>query len=166
MDLKFQVQMKIQKPVEEVFDAVHDPEKLTGYFTNGGASAVLHEGTTVEWAFADNPGDEKTSFPVRIERVIPNELIVLDWQGAKDHDTRVELRFEKSGPSDTIVRIEETGWRETQDDLDRSYMNCFGWGQMLCCLKAYTLYGIDLRKGAFEGLYQSSDDEKASSRSA
>ena len=36
MELKFQVQTKIQKPVEEVFDAVHNPDKLSGYFTNGG----------------------------------------------------------------------------------------------------------------------------------
>jgi len=41
MELKFQVQTKIQKPVAEVFDAVQNPEKLSGYFTNGGASAPL-----------------------------------------------------------------------------------------------------------------------------
>jgi uncharacterized protein YndB with AHSA1/START domain len=157
MELKFQVQTKIQKPVEEVFDAVHNPDKLSGYFTNGGASAPLHEGTTVEWAFADNPGDEKLKFPVTVEKVIPDELIVLGWEGTKGLQTRVEMQFEKAGPSDTIVRISETGWRETQADLDSSYLNCFGWGQMLCCLKAYTEYGINLRKGAFEGLYRASD---------
>ena len=41
MELKFKVQTKIQKPVAEVFDAVYSPEKLSGYFTNGGASAPL-----------------------------------------------------------------------------------------------------------------------------
>lgn len=156
--------MKIQKTLEEVFDAVHDPEKLSGYFTTGGASAPLHEGTTVKWAFADNPGDEKNSFSVRVDEVIPGELIVLNWEGAPGRDTRVEFNFEQSGPSETIVRIGETGWRETQEDLDRSYMNCFGWGQFLCCLKAYCEYGINLRKGAFGGLYKS--DESSSSQSA
>jgi uncharacterized protein YndB with AHSA1/START domain len=156
MDLRFTVQTKIQKPVAEVFDAVYNPKKLSGYFTNGGASAPLDEGTTVEWAFADNPGDEKLKFPVQVKRVKENELIELGWEGAKGLDTKVEMRFEASG-NDTIVRISETGWRETQDDLDSSYLNCFGWGQMLCCLKAYVEYGIDLRKGAFEGLYKASD---------
>jgi uncharacterized protein YndB with AHSA1/START domain len=140
-----------------VFDAVQNPDKLSGYFTNGGSSGPLNEGTTVEWAFADNPGDEKLKFPVKVEKVIPNELIVLGWEGTKGLQTRVEMQFEKAGPSDTIVRISETGWRETQADLDSSYRNCFGWGQMLCCLKAYAEYGIDLRKGAFEGLYKASD---------
>ncbi len=156
MELKFQVQTKIQKPVAEVFDAVYNPQKLSGYFTNGGASAPLVEGTTVEWAFADNPGDEKLKFPVEIQRVIPNELIVLGWEGAKGLKTRVEMQFEASG-NDTVVRISETGWRETQADLDSSYLNCFGWGQMLCCLKAFAEYGINLRKGAFDGLYKASE---------
>ena len=158
MDLKFTVQMKIQKPIEEVFDAVYDPQKLTGYFTNGGASAPLDAGKTVEWAFADNPGQERIQFPVKVHQLVPNALIVLGWEGATGLETRVEIGFEASGGGDTIVRITETGWRETQDDLDRSYMNCFGWGQMLSCLKAYTEYGINLRKGAYEGLYKPSDN--------
>lgn len=157
MELKFQVQTKIQKPIAEVFDAVYDPSKLSGYFTNGGASAPLDEGTTVEWAFADNPGDEKIKFPVTVKEMVKNKLIVLGWEGTKGLQTRVEMQFEADGEYETIVRIAETGWRETQDDLNSSYLNCFGWGQMLSCLKAYTEYGIDLRKGAFTGLYKSSE---------
>lgn len=157
MDLGFKVQTKIQKPVAEVFDAVNDPSKLSGYFTNGGASAPLVEGTTVEWAFADNPGDEKIKFPVQVKKVIPNELIVLGWEGAKGLDTNVEMTFEPVGDSETIVRISETGWRETQADLNSSYLNCMGWTQMVTALKGYVEYGIDLRKGAFGGLYKSSE---------
>jgi uncharacterized protein (UPF0297 family) len=33
MELKFQVQGKIKKPVTEVIDAVYNPKKLSGYFT-------------------------------------------------------------------------------------------------------------------------------------
>ena len=157
MDLKFQVQTKIQKPVEEVFDAVYNPKKLSGYFTTGGASASLEEGTEVQWAFADNPGDEKHKFPVKVEKIVRNELIVLGWEGTKGLDTKIEMQFEKSGESETIVRISETGWRETQEDLDSSYRNCFGWSQVVTALKAYTEYGINIRKGAFEGLYKPSD---------
>lgn len=157
MELKFKVQTKIQKPVAEVFDAVYNPDKLSGYFTTGGASAQLNEGTTVEWAFADNPGDEKHKFPVKVKKVVPNELIVLSWEGAKGLDTNIEMIFDADG-NDTIVRIAETGWRETQDDLNSSYMNCMGWSQMISALKAYTEYGINLRKGAYGGLYSASDN--------
>lgn len=162
MELKFKVQTKIQKPVDVVFDAVYNPRKLSGYFTNGGASAPLDEGTTVEWAFADNPGDEKLKFPVEVTQVVPNKLIVLGWEGAKGLQTRIEVEFEASG-NDTIVRISETGWRENQQDLDSSYLNCMGWTQMMCCLKAYVEHGIDLRKGAFEGLYCSSEHHTSKS---
>jgi uncharacterized protein YndB with AHSA1/START domain len=157
MELKFQVQTKIQKPIEEVFDAVHSPDRLSGYFTTGGASAPLVEGTTVEWAFADNPGDEQYKFPVIVQKVIPNELIVFEWQGAKDHNTRVEMNFEKTGPEETLVRITETGWKENQQDLDSSYGNCSGWTAMLNFLKAYAEYGINLRKGGYTGLYKMED---------
>ena len=161
MELKFQVQAKIQKPIEDVFEAVHDPKKLSGYFTNGGASAPLDEGTTVEWRFADNPDEPPVVAPVTVKQVIPNELIVFEWQGAGDHNTRVEMNFEKTGPGETLVRISETGWRENQADLDRSYGNCFGWSQMIMALKGFAEYGIDLRKGAFQGLYKSEDHKTA-----
>lgn len=156
MELKFKVQTKIQKPVAEVFDAVYTPSKLSGYFTNGGASGPLDEGTTVEWAFADNPGDDQLKFPVTVKKMVKNELIVLGWEGAKGLETRVEMSFTPDG-DDTIVGISETGWRETQDDLNSSYMNCMGWSHMISALKAYTEYGIDLRKGAYTGLYKSSE---------
>ena len=152
---KFQVQIKIQKSLEDVFDAVHDPEKLSGYFTNGGASAPLHEGTTVEWRFADNPGKKPIVAPVHVREVIPNERIVLEWPGAPDHNTIVEMLFETTGPDETFVKISESGWQEK--DLEHSFGNCFGWSFMITALKAYVEYGIDLRKGAFGGTYETED---------
>ena len=65
MELRFQVYGKIAKPVAEVFDAVYNPSKLSGYFTTGGASAPLVEGSTVTWDFADFPG----AFPVEVRKV-------------------------------------------------------------------------------------------------
>lgn len=158
---KFEVKVKIQKPIEDVFDAVHDPEKLSGYFTNGGASAALHEGTTVEWRFADNPGEADIVAPVNVIQVIANELIILEWQGAVDHNTRVEMNFEKTGPEETLVRISESGWQEK--DLEHSYGNCFGWSFMITALKAFVEYGINLRKGAFGGMHKAEDLAEARS---
>lgn len=156
MELKFKVQTKIQKPVAEVFDAVYNPAKLSGYFTNGGASAPLDEGTTVEWAFADNPGDDKMKFPVVVKTMKKDELIELGWEGAKGLDTHVRMEFDAAG-DETIVRISETGWRETQDDLNSSYLNCMGWSHMISALKAYVEYGINLRKGAYSELYSATE---------
>jgi uncharacterized protein YndB with AHSA1/START domain len=159
MQLKFRVHAKIQKPIDEVFDAVYNPKKLSGYFTTGGSSGPLKEGTDVIWRFADYPGEGV----VTVKKVIPNQQIVFEWDAYEPADsteskeppppsgykTTVEMTFESLGPSETLVRISESGWRETQKGLDGSYGNCFGWTQMLFALKAYVEYGINLRKGAF-----------------
>lgn len=150
MDLKFKVQTGIQKPVAEVFDAVYNPDKLSGYFTTGGASAKLDEGTTVMWKFADFHGADEEGFPVKVTKAVPNELIVLEWAGEKDRpDNVVEMHFKSLDDDSTLVSISESGWSETQAGLDRSYGNCMGWAQMLSALKAYVEHGINLREGAY-----------------
>ena len=44
MELKFKIAGRIAKPVHEVFEAVADPKKLSGYFTTGGAKGRLETG--------------------------------------------------------------------------------------------------------------------------
>lgn len=146
MDLRFQVYGKIAKPVAEVFDAVQNPAKLSGYFTTGGASAPLDEGTTVTWDFHDVPG----AFPVHVRTVEPSRLIELEWQAVDgEYDTRVRMEFEPLDEHSTMVRISESGWRETPDGLRSSYGSCMGWTQMLCCLKVYVEQGVNLREFFF-----------------
>lgn len=41
MELKFTVAGRIAKPVEDVFEAVVAPERLSNYFTTGGARGRL-----------------------------------------------------------------------------------------------------------------------------
>jgi uncharacterized protein YndB with AHSA1/START domain len=150
MDLKFTVRTGIQKPVADVFDAVYNPAKLAGYFTTGGASAPLDEGTTVQWKFADYHGADDEGFPVTVTRVVPNELIVLEWAGEKDRpENVVEMHFRPLDDNSTLVSISEGGWSESQTGLNMSYGNCMGWSHMLSALKAYTEHGINLREGAY-----------------
>jgi uncharacterized protein YndB with AHSA1/START domain len=142
VELKFQVYAKIAKPVAEVFDAVYNPKKLSGYFTTGGASGPLKEGATVTWDFADFPG----AFPVHVRQVEEARLIVLEWKAMDgDYDTQVRMEFEPLDARSTLVRISESGWRETQKGLEASYGNCMGWSQMLCALKVYAEDGRNLR---------------------
>ena len=148
MELKFQVQAKITRPRGEVFSAVADPEKLSKYFTTGGSSGPLRQGTDVIWKFADYPED----VPVFVKKVVPGTLIVFEWAAADSpasYNTTVEMAFEALAPRATRVRITESGWRETQKGLDSSYMNCQGWMNMLSCLKAFLEYNINLREGFF-----------------
>jgi uncharacterized protein YndB with AHSA1/START domain len=146
MELRFQVYGKIAKPVAEVFDAVYNPSKLSGYFTTGGASAPLVEGSTVTWDFADFPG----AFPVQVRKVERDRLIELEWKANDgDYTTRTRLEFEPLEGNATLVRISEGKWTETQRGLDASYGNCMGWTQMLCAMKLYVERGINLREYFF-----------------
>lgn len=142
MKPQFQVQLKIQKPIAEVFEAVVDPKKLSGYFVKA-ASGPLVEGTTVKWTFAEVPGEHA----VIVRQVIANERIVFEWEGGEGYDTRVEMAFKSLGDNSTMVQISESGWREDAKGVESSYGNCGGWMHMMVCLKGYLEYGINLRAG-------------------
>jgi uncharacterized protein YndB with AHSA1/START domain len=146
MELKFRIQTKIQKPIEEVFDAVYNPKKITQYFATESASGPLDEGAKVIWRFADYPGDA----PLTVKKMIPKKLIEFGWEAMDGgYDTHVAIQFEALSATETLVTISEGKWKENQKGLDASYGNCYGWMQMSCCLKAYLEYGINLRKGFF-----------------
>jgi len=148
MELKFTVHTKIQKPVAEVIDAVRDPAKLSKYFTTGGSSGSLEEGAEPTWKWADFPNVKGI---VHVKKVVPNQRIVFEWatEGPEAYNTRVEIAFEALDAQSTLVSITEGNWKETQKGLEQSYGNCHGWTQMLCSLKGWLDYGINLRKGAY-----------------
>ncbi len=161
MDLKFRVAARISRPVHEVFEAVADPQKLSQYFTTGGASGRLEPGATVTWDFHDYPG----AFPVEVAEVVPDERIVLRWDAAEGeqpvaqggeikpagYKTTVTMEFTPlEDGRRTLVEIREEGWRETQAALDASYGNCQGWSQMLCALKVWVEHGFNLRADMYK----------------
>jgi len=152
MELRFQVQLKIQKPSSEVFDAVYNPKKLVNYFTTAVASDSLDGGKTVLWGFADFA--EGKPFPVRVEKCLKDEFIGLSWEandsGAPEpYRTHTDFVFEKINENETLLKISEGTWRAAPEGLKASYGNCQGWMNFACCLKAWIEYGINLRKGAF-----------------
>jgi uncharacterized protein YndB with AHSA1/START domain len=142
MDAKYQVQLKVRKPAAEVFDAVVNPEKLSRYFVQS-ASAALVEGTTVHWRFAEIPGEH----PMKVGRVVQDQVVTLEYDRPDGGKIGVEMIFLPLDASATTVRVTETGWRGTQEDIAESYGNAGGWMHMMCCLKAFLEYGINLREG-------------------
>ena len=138
MDLKFRVAARISRPVHEVFEAVADPDKLSHYFTTGGAKGRLETGKTVTWDFHDFPG----AFPVEVIEVEPDRKIILEWKANEgeppnveggemksvDYKTTVTMTFTPlDDDTRTMVEIEEKGWRETEGGLQASYGNSMGW---------------------------------------
>ncbi|MGH7179548.1 MAG: SRPBCC domain-containing protein [Tepidisphaeraceae bacterium] len=146
MELKVDVCAKIARPVAEVFSAVVNPQQLSAYFTTGGASAPLTEGAAVVWRFGDYPAE----IAVRVTRLVADERVEFSWDAEQgSYQTAVVMTFEPVTGGGTLVRVVEAGWRQGPAGLRNSYLNCSGWMQMLCCLKAYLEYGINLRKGFF-----------------
>lgn len=152
--LTFEVSARISKSVEETFEYVVDPDKLSSYFTTGGAKGRMKTGATVIWDFHDYPG----AFPVKIVEVEENRRIVLEWEAYEPgydgpkYDTTATMTFEPLDDNTrTLVTIREEGWpsdRETA--LKGSYGNCMGWSHMLAGLKVYAEHGIILRDGMYK----------------
>jgi len=142
VELKFQVQQRIQKPVSDVFDAVVNPRKLSGYFIEK-ASGPLAQGATVTWKFPEYP----IEFDIVVREVLPNQRVVFEWPSAGGYPTRVEMDFKPLDATSTLVQVSESGWKEDAKGLATSYGNAGGWMHMMACLKAYLEYGINLRAG-------------------
>lgn len=153
MEFKLKVSGRVSKSVHEVFEAVADPAKLSGFFTTGGAVGRLVSGATVTWDFADFPG----AFPVHVVEVEQDKRIVLRWGAALEADDRngsyettVTMLFEPLDDGRTLVTISEAGWRETETGLKACIGNTEGWTGMLCAMKAWLEHGINLREGFYK----------------
>ena len=157
MELKFKVAARVAKPVEEVYEAVVNPDHLSAYFTTGGAKGRIEKGATVMWDFHDFPGE----FPVTVIDAVPNEKIVLEWATTQPdgtpiddpsatYDTRMSMTFESLDDGRTLITVTEGGWTPDEDGLKASYGNCEGWMQMMCSLKAWLEHGINLREGFYQ----------------
>jgi uncharacterized protein YndB with AHSA1/START domain len=151
MTLRFQISGRIARPVDEVFEAVVDPDRLSQYFTTGGAKGRLEPGATVTWDFADFPG----AFPVQVVEVEQSRRVVLRWDAADGTtvagtgQTTVTMTFEPLDDGRTLVTIAEEGWEPTEGGTEAAFGNCEGWTNALCCLKAWSEHGITLRDGFY-----------------
>lgn len=149
-ELTFTVSGRVARPCAEVFEAVADPERLSKYFTTGGAKGRLESGSEVTWDFHDFPG----AFPVTVVESESPRRIVIEWEGEEAADggdtTRVTFEFEPlDGDTRTLVTITESSWRATEGGALRAFDNCEGWTGMLSAMKAWVEHGINLREGFY-----------------
>lgn len=131
----------ITKPVDAVFQAVVDPARLCKYFASA-ATGPLAPGASVTWTFADVNGE----VDVRVKEYEENRRIVFVWS-ATGPETTVEMAFEAKGPGMTDFRVVETGWTMDREGVDLALRQTAGWTDFFCCLKAFLLFDVDLRRG-------------------
>ena len=143
--LEASASLKICKPVEDVFEAIVDPEKMSRYFISK-STGRMESGKTLTWKF---PEFDMT-FPVEIIRAEKGRPITFQWGSMDGSNTVVEISLDPRGDKETLVSVKEGTKENNEAGLKWMRGNTEGWANFLACLKAYLEYGINLRKGAFD----------------
>lgn len=150
MNPTYAVYTHIDRPVSEVFQAIVQRETFTKVFAEY-SSGDLIQGSTVQWGM----GQDTCSVQVkqvlddqRIELTFkPNEFAIpqLREGDKRDYEATLVFLFEPADGGGTMVTLCEYGWQQDGRSILQSYGHCSGWQNMLDCLKALLVYGIDLR---------------------
>lgn len=142
--LEIHCAMQIQKPINEVFEAIVNPKHMSGYFISQ-STGIMETGAKLVWKFPEFDFE----CPVSVELVVPNKSIAYYWENSGEK-LWVEMLLEEKENNSTLVSISEKSMPNNEMGLKWLSGNSFGWSNFLACLKAYLEYGINLRKGAFD----------------
>jgi uncharacterized protein YndB with AHSA1/START domain len=141
MEIQVSVKDRVLRPVAEVFEAIVNPDKLSGFFVSS-ASGPIKESATVTWHFAD----VGAKISATIKSVKQNELISFEW-AASGVNAQVNIILEAVDANTTSVKITEDGWPLDKQGVSRALGQTQGWTDFLCSLKAFLYTGIKLREG-------------------
>lgn len=145
MNLIAKASIQIQKPIEEVFEGIVNPEKMTNYFISE-STGRMETGKELTWKFPEF--DQR--FAIKEIKTEINSSVSFVW----DPETVVTIILESQPNKSTVVKITEDGKEFNEENLKWVIGNTEGWANFLACLKAYLEYGIQLRKGAFDFMFQ------------
>lgn len=137
--------LQIKKPASEVYEAIVDPVKMSGYFLSEGTERMT-KGAQPVWKFPEF--DE--GYPVTVIDAVPNERVVFEWEGAKDTTTKVEIKLEPKPDGATLVRVSEGELENDEAGIKWLKNNTEGWANFLACMKCYLEHGINLRTGGYD----------------
>jgi uncharacterized protein YndB with AHSA1/START domain len=144
--LEIKVALQIQKPAQEVFEAIVNPEKMSNYFISK-SSGRMEEGKQIKWRFPEFD----TEFPIRVSKIKRDKYVSYYWE-VDGKELLVEMTLTPRDSSSTVVTITEKSRENDEAGIKWLIGNTEGWANFLACLKAYLEYGINLRKGAFDFL--------------
>lgn len=135
----------MQKPVQEVFEAIADPGKMLNYFISK-SSGRMEEGKELIWQFPELDME----FPIQVNKIEKDKYLSYTWKDPEGIETLVEITLIPKENNSTFVTVTEKS--RTNDEAGINWLkgNTEGWANFLACLKAYLEYGINLRKGAFD----------------
>ena len=142
--LKINVAMQISKPINEVFEAIVNPEKMCNYFISQSTDR-MEEGKNLIWKFPEFDME----VPVKVVKIEKDSVISYYWENS-GQNLLVEMKLSTVGNNSTLIKISEKSMENNEAGLKWLSGNSFGWSNFLACLKAYLEFGINLRKGSFD----------------
>lgn len=142
--LEIKTAIQILRPVNEVFEAIVDPVKMSNYFISR-SSGRMEAGKELMWQFPEF----EMEFPVRVGKIIKDEYISYYWD-VEGTELLVEMTLTPGYGDSTIVTVSEGSRPNDDEGIKWLQGNSAGWANFLACLKAFLEYGINLRKGAFD----------------
>lgn len=132
-----EAQMLIRRPVAEIFEAFVNPEITTKFwFTR--ASGRLEPEKSIRWDWEMfGVGTD-----VKVKTLEPNKRILIEWD---EPPCPVEWKFEPRGDEATLVKISNSGFRGSDDDVVAQAIDSKGgFALVLAGLKAWLEHGVVL----------------------
>ncbi len=143
--LEIKTNIQIQKSLQDVFEAIVDPKKMSNYFIADG-SGRMEENKKLVWHFPEFTID----VPVSVGKIEKDKYISYSWDGEAGRKLLVEMTLTSKGDNNTLLTITEKSMDNDEIGIKWLKSNTEGWANFSACLKAYLEYGINLRKGAFD----------------
>ncbi|UOE56217.1 SRPBCC family protein [Bacillus sp. CMF12] len=142
MDTQITAKFKINKPANEVFEAIVDPVKI-GHFWFSSSSERWEQGKSITVKY-----DEYNAEGIlKVLKMEENKKIVFSWGGETNEETVVAITLNEPDHLSTIIEVNESGLDENDPEVVSKMLGQKeGWIYMLTCLKGYLEHGIsDLR---------------------
>jgi len=137
MDTQVTTKFKILKPVNEVFEAIVDPEKMSNYWFSSGTGRV-EQGKTITWRYDEYNAEGV----INVLEVEEDKKIVFSW-GGYGQETVVTITLKELVNTSTIIEVNELGFKEDDPEIiNKMIGQKEGWVYMLTCLKGYLENGI------------------------
>jgi uncharacterized protein YndB with AHSA1/START domain len=132
----------IKADQEEIFQILTTSEGWNSWFTDNTSINLSSEGTgeiRLRWTeFGSNK--ENIEDGGRILEVISNKSFIFQWSpGEKETTVSFILEPYKEG---TLIILEETGYSNSEKDLNACIGCAVGWGEAMMLLKIYIEHGI------------------------
>ena len=143
MKLTSQASLQIQKPIEEVFEGIVNPDSMCKYFISE-SNGRMETGKELLWKFPEF----EDRFPITGIVTEKNKSISFIW----DPETTVKIILESHQDNSTVIKVTEGAKEQNEENIKWLISNTGGWSNFLASMKAYLEYGIELRKGAYEFL--------------